>query len=278
VGHAGLGLILASVGAALSRETSNAMLKPAARAAARSRSTPQGLRTVLTAAVLLGVVCLAFAVGSFSFTPRRRVAHRAAVGDPFAVVSEDSEGRRFVLNERGDRVSPWHDLPQRDARQPGRLATFVVEIPAGSTAKLEVDKGAAHNPIVQDTDKSGAPRHYPAPAPFTYGLLPRTYEHPGLRDALTGEPGDGDPVDAIDLTPYPAGDGRRPGDVYAVRVLGALAMSDGGASDWKVVVVSADASPPPFGGVDGEWEGNVGVPIGARAVSAAVAHVASKAF
>jgi len=72
-----------------------------------------------------------------------------------------------------------------------------------------------------------------------YGCLPRTYEDPAHKDRWTGLLGDGDPADVCDIAvgraPAP-----RPGAAYRVKVLGALAMIDGGETDWKVLAVRAD--------------------------------------
>jgi len=119
-----------------------------------------------------------------------------------------------------------------------RVISFVCEIPAGGAAKREVDKGAPGNPVAHDSTAGGAPRYYKWPSLVNYGAAPQTYEHPGLADALLGLPGDGDPLDVVELVARADGaEACAPGDVYAVRVLGALAMVEGGAeADWKVVV------------------------------------------
>ncbi len=158
------------------------------------------------------------------------------------------------------RVSFWHDLPLyprsidnaavprgagqgRGAPLP-RVINFVCEIPAGDRAKLEVQKSLPDNPIVQDRTKSGEERFYPWPSLVNYGAAPRTYEHPRLADHVTGLGGDGDPVDVVELVTLggEADAGRdgpcTPGDVYPVRLLGALAMVEGGAeTDWKLIAV-----------------------------------------
>ena len=69
-----------------------------------------------------------------------------------------------------------------------------------------------------------------------YGALPQTYEDPAHKDALTGLLGDGDPVDVCDISQTVAPTGA----VYQVKVLGALAMIDGGETDWKLLAVRTD--------------------------------------
>lgn len=173
-------------------------------------------------------------------------------------------------------ASFWHSpvqlaMDKDHARD--RLATFVCEIPAGTVAKYETHKGAALNPILQDV-QAGALREYPLPLGVTYGALTQTYECPDAAtpDAFTGLAGDGDPLDALDISSVPpaaAAPGDEPGgagaaalhppatgDVYPVRVIGALAMNDGGEADWKIITVRTDD--PLLGAVAGEEGGGGG--------------------
>jgi 3'-phosphoadenosine 5'-phosphosulfate synthase len=87
-------------------------------------------------------------------------------------------------------TSPWHQIPLQppapappegavtaggEQQQQQQLFNFVVEIPKGATAKLEVQKELVNNPIAQDT-KKGVPRYYTYGVPFfNYGLLPQTW-------------------------------------------------------------------------------------------------------
>ena len=117
-------------------------------------------------------------------------------------------------------------------------------------AKMEISKSLPQNPIQQDV-KGGRLRFYPIPLGVTYGALPQTYEQPGgLADAFTGLLGDGDPLDALDLSSALRGEGApgaphpppspRVGDVYPLALVGALALVDGGEADWKLVGVRRD--------------------------------------
>jgi inorganic pyrophosphatase len=92
------------------------------------------------------------------------------------------------------------------------------------------------NPIVQDKTKQKTPRFYALDSLVNYGALPQTYEDPGHKDALTNLLGDGDPLDVCDISSEP----RPTGAVYQVKVLGALAMIDGGETDWKLLAVRTD--------------------------------------
>ena len=103
-----------------------------------------------------------------------------------------------------------------------------------TTAKMEINKEQAFNPIKQDTSK-GKLRFYHSPSLVNYGAIPQTYEDPAATDALVVRyKGDGDPLDVIDISDAIP----RTGDVYAIRVVGALAMVDGDELDWKIVGIA----------------------------------------
>ena len=140
-------------------------------------------------------------------------------------------------------ISPWHDLPlypEGGAGGPSAAAgvvNFVCEIPRGVTAKLEVQKKVANNPIMQDT-KKGKLRYYTyGPTFFNYGMLPRTWEDPSKK-GFNGTVGDNDPLDVMEV-------GSRPfkvGEMRPVKVLGDLELIDQGELDHKIIVI--DASDP----------------------------------
>lgn len=102
----------------------------------------------------------------------------------------------------------------------------VIEIPAGTNAKWEVEKSGGQ---LRWEFKNGKPRvvQY-LPYPGNYGMIPQTI----LPRELGG---DGDPLDVIVLGPAL---GR--GAVIPVRVIGVLKLLDGGEQDDKLVAVSLD--------------------------------------
>ena len=72
------------------------------------------------------------------------------------------------------------------------------------SAKTEINTKRSMNPIMQDL-KNGELRFYGAPSMINYGAIPQTV-----------------------------------GDVYQVKVFGAIALIDQGEMDWKVLGVNAE--------------------------------------
>lgn len=140
-------------------------------------------------------------------------------------------------NSNGRIISAWHDIPLRPKGDPS-IVNFITEIPIGEKPpKLEVDVTKPFNSIVQDKAKDGSPRHYKLDTLIHYGALPQTYENPEHVDAKTGQYGDGDPLDVCEIATHRT---SHPGMVYRVKVLGVLAMIDGGETDWKILAVRSD--------------------------------------
>ena len=143
----------------------------------------------------------------------------------------------LFLQDGGKQISPWHDLPLLSAVASATpLYTFVVEIPAETTAKMEVQKSHWYNPIMQDTNKDGSARYYTYGVPFfNYGLLPQTWEDPSVCGA-SGACGDNDPLDVMEV-----GTGALAmGSVVPVKVLGSLELIDEGETDHKIIALRAD--------------------------------------
>ena len=105
------------------------------------------------------------------------------------------------------------------------------------SAKTEINKSIAMNPIMQDV-KKGALRFYGAPSMINYGAVPQTYENP-FKTELTdigSFKGDDDPLAIMDFSYIP----HAVGDVYKVAVFGAIALIDQGEMDWKLLSVNVE--------------------------------------
>lgn len=101
-------------------------------------------------------------------------------------------------------------------------ALLVVEIPAGSFTKYEINEEGL---LFVDRFLS-MPVSYPA----NYGSMPRTLA------------GDGDPLDALVLTRAPL----HPGVLIRFRPVGVLRMTDRGESDEKIIGVPTDKVDPAY--------------------------------
>ncbi|MDA3910028.1 MAG: inorganic diphosphatase [Bacteroidales bacterium] len=116
----------------------------------------------------------------------------------------------------------WHDFP---AINENGLVNAVIEIPAGSDKKYEVNKisGQAEWEVL----KNGEYRiiHYLA-YPANYGMIPQTY-------LPESEGGDGDPLDIIILGPA-----YERGSVVPCKLIGVLLLKDHGETDDKLIAVS----------------------------------------
>jgi len=170
-------------------------------------------------------------------------------------VETTERAHRLQYAYRGQTVSPWHDIPFwagyfQEEKLP--LLHFVInifddldgvrqvcEIPRMTHAKLEIHKGHEPNPLIQDTVGTSKLRFYKhGESIVNYGAIPQTWEDPIVADPDTGLGGDNDPIDVLQLNSKPC----RRGAVQRVRILGALALVDGGETDWKLLVVNADDS------------------------------------
>uniref|UniRef100_A0AAV1U9P6 Adenylyl-sulfate kinase n=1 Tax=Peronospora matthiolae TaxID=2874970 RepID=A0AAV1U9P6_9STRA len=143
----------------------------------------------------------------------------------------------YFKNDKGEKISPWHDIPLHPlgSKDNGSF-NFIVEIPKGTAHKMEVNKEEQYNPIMQDTTHNGTRgRDYLYGVPFfNYGLLPQTWEDPGVKDG-SGSGGDNDPLDVIEI-----GAKQLPmGSVIPVKILGSLELVDQGEVDHKILALSA---------------------------------------
>ncbi|GJD09250.1 Probable inorganic pyrophosphatase 1 [Galdieria sulphuraria] len=142
---------------------------------------------------------------------------------------------RLFFSHNQKRISPWHDIPLFH-NEKERILNFVNEIPRGETGKYEIATKEHFNPIRQDV-KNGALRFYKyGPSLINYGAFPQTWEDPKVVDPETGFGGDNDPLDVLEI----GSETLKTGGVYQVKPLGALALIDGGETDWKIFAIRTD--------------------------------------
>jgi len=140
------------------------------------------------------------------------------------------DSKLYFLRD-GHPISPFHDIPVW-VDNSKYIANFVVEIPRGTHAKLEINTKTLLNPIKQDV-KDGKLRFIHDPYPFNYGAFSQTWENPSLLNPDTNAKGDNDPLDVVDI----GGRLGVTGEVRQVKVLGVWAMIDAGETDWKVLAI-----------------------------------------
>ena len=104
-------------------------------------------------------------------------------------------------------------------------ALLLVEIPTGNAIKYEINEDGH---LFVDRFQS-MPVAYPA----NYGSMPRTLA------------GDGDPLDALVLTPEPL----HPGVLVRFRPIGVLRMADAGEQDQKIIGVPTDKLDPAYSSI-----------------------------
>lgn len=147
------------------------------------------------------------------------------------------EYRVFLKNEKGQYISPFHDVPIYADKD---VFHMVVEVPRWSNAKMEIATKDPLNPIKQDV-KKGKLRYVANLFPYkgyiwNYGAIPQTWEDPGHSDKHTGCCGDNDPIDVCEIGSKVCARG----EIIRVKVLGILAMIDEGETDWKVIAINVD--------------------------------------
>lgn len=124
-------------------------------------------------------------------------------------------------------ASELHLLNGYEPRDKAGNIRMVVEIPAGTNEKWEVDKHAGT--LLRDRE-DGKPRTVVyLPYPGNYGMVPRT-----LLSKSKG--GDGDPLDVVLLAPA-----LPRGSMIMVKPIALMYLYDRGEIDHKIVAVSADS-------------------------------------
>lgn len=111
--------------------------------------------------------------------------------------------------------------PQKDG-----WVQAVVEIPAGTSAKWEVDKKSGQLVWDKKNGKYRVVKYLPYPG--NYGMIPQTL----LPKELGG---DGDPLDVIIIGPA-----VERGTVLLIRLIGVLKLLDKGEQDDKLIAVAKD--------------------------------------
>jgi inorganic pyrophosphatase len=115
-------------------------------------------------------------------------------------------------------VNPWHPWHSVSlGKNSPSIVNAIIEIPAGSKNKYEIDKESGL--LLMDRVMSSSVTY-----PANYGFIPKTYCD------------DGDALDIFVIGQVPA----VPMCIMQARVLGGLKMMDGGEGDDKIIAIHAD--------------------------------------
>ena len=133
---------------------------------------------------------------------------------------EKTQGPLLSIDDR----DYWRSIPALDD---DGLVNVVIEIPAGSNAKWEVNKQTGHLDWEVRDDTLRVVDYLPYPA--NYGMVPSTYLPVELG-------GDGDPLDVFVLGPR-----MEIGTIYPVRLVGVIKMIDDGENDDKIIAVDPNS-------------------------------------
>jgi len=135
----------------------------------------------------------------------------------------------FSCDDGVNSTSRTSENPSKNSKQ----TSAVIEIPAGTLDKFELDK---ETNTIEHEHKNGKPRVVQYLAyPANYGYIPNT-----LLPKKDG--GDGDPLDVIVL-----GAAVNRNDTLPIKIIGALKLLDRGEQDDKLIAVSENT---PFSKVD----------------------------
>lgn len=105
----------------------------------------------------------------------------------------------------------------------GSYCNMVIEIPAGTTAKYEVNKRSGK---IEQEYVNGQKRVVEfLPYPGNYGFIPQTI-------LLKEKGGDNDPIDVLLIS-----ESKARGSVQSIKIIGALDFDDRGESDTKLLAV-----------------------------------------
>ncbi|ELW69430.1 inorganic pyrophosphatase [Tupaia chinensis] len=145
--------------------------------------------------------------------------------------------RVFLKYEKGQYISPFHDIPMYSDKD---VFHMVVEVPRWPNAKMEIATKDPLTPIKPDV-KKGKLRYVANLFPYkgciwNDGAIPQTWEDRGHNDKHTGFCGDNDLIDVCEIGSKVCARG----EIIGVKVLGILAMIDPGKTDWKVTAIHVE--------------------------------------
>jgi len=139
------------------------------------------------------------------------------------------DNKFFFYDENDNLISPFHNINFKN----NDLYNIVIEIPKWTRKKMEIHMEDEFNPIVQDIENGKLREYTYGDMLFNYGMMPQTWENPNDIDELSGLPGDGDPIDIIEIGCQQ----KKIGEILKVKILGVLPLIDQNETDWKIICI-----------------------------------------
>ena len=136
---------------------------------------------------------------------------------------------KYFLYKDGKVVSFLNDIKYKE----DNVYNMVCEIPVNTLDKMEMSK-LYNNPIVQDLEDNKPRKFKYGEIPWNYGFIPQTLEDKDIICDKLNLPGDGDPLDVIDVSDIKA----KIGDIIKIKVIGIMPLIDEGEADWKVIGIN----------------------------------------
>ena len=146
----------------------------------------------------------------------------------------------IVVDNSYHELSPWHHVPLYPLKCDSILFHFVCTTPAGATLQFRPDTSQSFSPL-SVLSKCGRASRFESPLPCNYGFLPQTCcLSSSKQDTLEALPSIRNPINILEVGGGPE---RKTGDIYAVKVLGALCFSgsmEGENKRWILIGLASD--------------------------------------
>lgn len=134
----------------------------------------------------------------------------------------------YLMNDKKI-ISFINDINYKDNNK----INMVCEIPRGTKKKMEISY-EQNNPIIQDKINGKLREFTYGNIPWNYGAIPQTLESKDHKFENMDYYGDGDPLDAIDVSVINA----KIGDIIKLKIIGILPLIDNNETDWKVIGIN----------------------------------------
>jgi inorganic pyrophosphatase len=136
---------------------------------------------------------------------------------------------KYFLYKDGKVISFLNDINYKE----NNIYNMVCEIPKNTLDKMEMSD-LYNNPIIQDIENKKPRKFKYGRIPWNYGYIPQTLEDKNIICDKLNLPGDGDPIDVIDVSHIKS----NIGDIIQIKILGIMPLIDNGEADWKIIGIN----------------------------------------